>query len=88
MPEKTKFDRVKESVRLLKGLLENGVSDSNASYKEIKDCLDLWIVTGDEAMYVIEMRTYRYIAHLTLPQTTDKAAELVLKVHKFPALYQ
>jgi hypothetical protein len=88
MGQKTKFDRVKEAVRLLKGLIENEISETNDGYMKIKERLDEWIQTGQEATHVINMRTYRYMAHLTLPQTEDKAAEIVLKAYKFQDLYQ
>ena len=80
--DKTKFDRVKESVNLLKGLINNGISDTNDAYTQTKAHLDNWIKTGEAANHTIEMRTYRRTAYLTLPRTADKAAEMVLKAQK------
>jgi hypothetical protein len=80
--EKTKYDRIKETVNLLKGLLNNGISDTNDAYSQIKAHLDEWIKTGGAATHVIEMRTYKRTAYLTLPRTADKAAEMVLKAQK------
>lgn len=80
--EKTKYDRIKETVNLLKGLLNNGISDTNDAYSQTKAHLDEWIKTGEAAEHVIEMRTYRRTAYLTLPRTADKAAEMVLKAQK------
>ena len=80
--EKTKYDRVKETVSLLKGLLNNGISDTNDAYSQTKAHLDEWIKTGEAATHVIEMRTYKRTAYLTLPRTADKAAEMVLKAQK------
>lgn len=80
--EKTKYDRVKETVNLLKGLLNNGISDTNDAYSQTKAHLDEWIKTGEAAEHVIEMRTYKRTAYLTLPRTADKAAEMVLKAQK------
>lgn len=77
--EKTKYDRVKETVTLLKKLLEFGISDGNDGYMQIKDALDEWIKTGDAAEHFIPLRTYRRNAVLTLPKRADRAAELVLK---------
>ena len=80
--EKTKFDRVKEAVNLLKGLLNNGISDGNDAYAQTKAHLDEWIKTGEAATHIIPMRTYRRVAHLTLPSRADKAAEMVLKAQR------
>jgi len=80
--DKNKYDRVKETINLLKGLINNGISDGNDGYTQIKEHLDEWIKTGEAANHVIEMRTYRRTAYLTVPRTADKAAELVLKVQK------
>jgi len=80
--DKNKYERVKETINLLKGLINHGISDSNHGYTQIKDCLDEWIKTGEAANHVIEMWTYRRTAYLRLPRTADKAAELVLKVQK------
>jgi len=80
--EKTKYDRVKEAVNLLKGLVNNGISDTNDAYSQTKAHLDEWIKTGEAANHVIEMRAYRRTAYLTLPRTADKAAEMVLKAQK------
>jgi hypothetical protein len=77
--EKSKYDRVKETVHLLKSLIANGISDTNSGYLETKECMDEWIKTGEAAQHTIEFRTYRRRGILTLPKTADKAAEMVLK---------
>jgi hypothetical protein len=77
--EKTKYDRVKETVHLLKSLQNNGISDTNDGYTTTKTHMDEWIKTGEAAQHVIEFRTYRRKGILTLPKTADKAAEMVLK---------
>jgi len=80
--EKTKFDRVKETVHLLKQLQANGISETNSAYMDTKEALDAWIKTGEAADHVIQFRTYGRVGHLTLPKTADRAAEMVLKVSK------
>ncbi len=77
--DKTKFERVKETVTLLKKLQEVGISEHNDGYLEIKEALDEWIKTGEPAEHLIALRTYRRKAILTLPRRADRAAELVLK---------
>jgi hypothetical protein len=79
MAPKTKFDRVKETVRLLKELQNHGISDSNDGYMQIKKCMDEWIYTGVKAEHEIHLRTYKRVAIITLPDTDSKAAEIVLK---------
>ena len=79
MAPKTKFDRVKEAVRLLKGLQEHGISDSNDGYMQIKKCMDEWIYTGVKAEHAIELRTYKRLAIIKLPDIDSKAAEIILK---------
>jgi hypothetical protein len=76
---KSRFDRVKESVRLLKELIRVGISEDNQGYQDVKDVLDLWIFLGEEIKRDIVLTTYRRTAVLTLPVTADKAAEIVLK---------
>ena len=41
--DKPKQDRVKETIRLLKGLQANGLSERDGSYKAIKDLMTLWV---------------------------------------------
>jgi hypothetical protein len=77
--EKTKFDRVKETVHLLTSLKSNGISDTNDGYTTTKAHMDEWIKTGNAAQHIIEFRTYRRKGILTLPKNADKAAEMVLK---------
>ena len=77
--EKTKYDRVKETVHLLKSLQSNGISDTNDGYTTTKAHMDEWIKTGEAAQHTVEFRTYRRRGYLTLPNTADKAAEMVLK---------
>jgi hypothetical protein len=76
---KSRFDRVKESVRLLKELIRVGISEDNQGYQDVKDVLDLWIFLGEEITRDIVLTTYRRTAVLTLPAAADKSAEIVLK---------
>lgn len=53
---KTKAERVKESVEILKKFIEVGIRQSDPGYQETKGYLDEWIKTG-------ESRTYKYYLH-------------------------
>lgn len=77
--EKSKGDRVKESVTILKKLIEVGISDGSEGYEKTKEALDEWIKTGESAQHLIPFRTYRRNGILTLPSTADKVAEFILR---------
>jgi hypothetical protein len=77
--EKTKFDRVKEAVTILKKMIEFGISDGNDGYLEAKGALDEWIKTGEAAEHLIPLRTYRKNLILTLPSVGTKEAVAILR---------
>lgn len=53
---KTKAERVKEAVEILKKFVEVGIRQTDPGYRETKQYLDEWIKTG-------ESRTYKYVLH-------------------------
>lgn len=77
--EKTKFDRVKETITILKKLIEFGVSDGNGGYSDAKEALDEWIKTGEAAEHMIPLRTYRKNLILSLPSDSSKEAVAILR---------
>jgi len=79
MSDKTRFDRIKETVRLLKGLQSHGISDTNEGYLSIKEKMDEWITTGEAAEHEVILSTYRRKALIKLPRVDTKAAEIVLR---------
>jgi hypothetical protein len=77
--EKTKFDRVKETVTILKKMIEFGISDGNDGYLQAKEALDEWIKTGEAAEHLISLRTYRKNLILSLPSEANKEAQAILR---------
>ena len=80
MPElKTKFDRVKESVEILKKLQEFGVHISEPGYVKTKEILDAWISDGESRSDKIPFPRASRIGHIVLPKFQGKNASYVLK---------
>ncbi len=77
--EKPKFDRVKETVTILKKLQEMGVDEENQGYVDAKAALDEWIKTGTAAEHLIPLRTYRRNLVLSLPYAATKEAVAILR---------
>jgi len=80
VPDKPKVERVKETVRLLKGLKANGLGDASAGYREIKDIMTKWVEDGEAAEARIDLFRQNRIAHVSLPKESDKPATISLKV--------
>lgn len=82
LPEKTKEDRVKETLTILKQLLDLGISQADPSYKEIKTRFDEWIQTGEYWAGSIHLARYGRRADIELPRRSGRSASLNLKVVK------
>ena len=80
MPDKTKADRVKETIRLLKELERVGLSEAVLGYSEIKRVMSKWVVDGEQAYAEINIPKMNRIAQVTMPKGDDKAAAILLKV--------
>lgn len=78
--EKDKFSRVKETVTILKKLIEFGFDDQSEDYLTTKGYMDEWIKSGKEQYHIIPFYSCRRNGHLSLPFSASKSAELVLKV--------
>jgi hypothetical protein len=76
---KTKGDRVKETITILKKLMEFGVLDHTDAYLKTKEYLDEWIQTGEEAQHLIDFSKFRRTGILVLPKEANKTAELILR---------
>ena len=79
MGEKTKGDRLKETIRLLKELERLGIRGTDLAYLEIKEMMTQWVKDGLKATRSIEMVKYGRIADVALPATEDKAASINLR---------
>lgn len=77
--QKTKEERVKETITILKQLLDIGISQKDPSYKEIKSRFDDWIQTGDPWSGSIHLARYGRKAEIELPRSGLVAASLNLR---------
>ncbi len=77
--EKSKFDRVKESVTILKKLQEMGLDDESDGYLRAKATLDEWIKTGVADEHIVPIRSFRRNLILSLPAVASKEAVAILR---------
>ena len=76
---KTKGDRVKETITILKKLMEVGIMDHTDAYLKTKEYLDEWIQTGESAQHLIDFSKFKRTGILVLPNEANKTAELILR---------
>jgi len=76
---KTKFERVKDSVEILKKLKNFGFNEVNSGYVGTKKVLDAWIADGEAREEQIPFYTAGRIAHITLPTKAGRKPTYVLK---------
>ena len=79
-PEKTKEDRLKETLAILKQLLDLGISSDDASYLLVKEQFDEWIKTGKSWSGSINFPRHGRRADIELPKRITRAATLNFKV--------
>jgi hypothetical protein len=79
-PEKTKEDRLKETLTILKQLLNLGISSDDSSYLLVKEQFDEWIKTGNSWSGSIQFPRHGRRADIILPKRITKAATLNFKV--------
>jgi hypothetical protein len=77
--QKTKGERVREAITLLKKLQEVGIHSEDLGYKATKNALDKWISDGSEMTEKIEFMRYGRVGHLTLPYHSGNTPTFVLK---------
>jgi hypothetical protein len=78
--EKSKADRLKETIHLLKQLGNMGYTDLTPGFPEIKAALKQWVQDGEKCEKDIDMFKHNRIAELRLPKFANKAATLKLRV--------
>jgi hypothetical protein len=78
--EKTKEDRLKEGVSLLKQLKENGVRETGNGFQELKQKISDWVDSGEPWDGTIPFDEYGREAVISLPKYNNKAAGLNFKV--------
>ena len=81
-PDKSKEDRVKETITILKKLKELGIAETEPGYVLTKQHMSKWVHDGEAASYSVEFPRYGRRAELVLPRRADRAASLALKAPK------
>ena len=79
--EKSKEDRLKEGVSLLKQLQEVGVKKNDLSYMSFQQRISEWVYTGTKWEDSIYFPEYGRVAVISLPKYVNKAATLNFKVY-------
>ena len=82
MAEKTKGDRLKETLRLLNELQRVGIRKTDSGYKEIQRLMTVWVNDGVALTTMVELYRYARQADLVLPSKADRAASINLRVIK------
>ena len=78
--EKTKIERLKEGITLLKKLRETGIDAEDIGSKNIQKAISEWVTTGEEFTDIIPFARYDRNAHISLPKYVGKNASAILKV--------
>lgn len=82
MSEKTKADRLKETVRLLRELQRVGIRTNDPGYKEVQRLMTVWVNDGVALTTVVEFFRYGRQADVVLPARADRSASIKLRVVK------
>jgi len=80
LEEKSKADRLKETIHLLKQLGSMGYTDLTPGFLEIKTTLKQWVQDGEKCDKDIDIFKENRIAELRLPKFAHRAATLKLRV--------
>lgn len=80
MPEKSKAERVKETVTLLKKLPEVGFDTDSYAYSQVEDLMKAWINGGPATRTTIDFVSH--VGELVLPVLEGKISSLDLKVKR------
>ena len=79
---KSKMDRVKEGVSILKQLRENGVKERSYGFIELKTKINEWVSSEGSWEGSIEFRDYGRVAEVELPKYNNKAAGMNFRMKK------
>lgn len=77
-PLKSKADRVKESITILKKLKELGIPNNEPGYYMTKEKLDEWIAGGDQWDGRIDFPRFQRRAELVLPVRPDRVVQMTI----------
>ena len=77
MPVKSRVERLKETITLLKKLPEVGVPRESYAYSQVQDLMTLWVNGADASSHVIDFESH--IGTLVLPDKDYMVSSLDLK---------
>lgn len=77
--EKTKEQRLTDTISILKKLQEIGIPDTEPGYIAAKEHMSRWVAEGGGAVYTIQFPRFGRKGELTLPRRADRTASLHLK---------
>jgi hypothetical protein len=80
--EKSKEDRLKEGINLLKQMLDLIKDKEHPAYLELKAVITTWINDGKAYDGKIEFYDFDRIADISLPRTANKSASIGWLVKK------
>lgn len=80
--EKTKEERVREGIELLRKLQEVGVSQYVVGWKDVQSAISTWVREGVAWHGKIKFPTMGRVAEIILPMTSGKVANMWFRVIK------
>ena len=81
MPVKSRVERLKETITLLKKLPEVGVPRESYAYSQVQDIMTTWVNDGPATRTKIDFESHT--GDLVLPIEEGKVCSLDLKAKKF-----
>ena len=79
---KSKMDRIKEGVSILKQLRDNGVKEHSLGFIDLKTKINEWVSSENSWEGSIEFLEYGRVAEVELPRYNNKAAGMNFRVKK------
>ena len=79
---KSKEERLKEGINLLKQLKDNGVQDYSLGFIELKTQISEWVSGENGWEGTISFSDYGRVAEVDLPKYNNRAAGINFKVKK------
>lgn len=76
---KSRDERVKDSIGVLRNLLDAGIPATDTGYVMTKQVLDAWIADGEPRTEKIPFPRAMRIGHLMLPRLAARKIQFVLK---------
>ncbi len=78
-PEKTKLQRIQDTVELLRNLQSVGIPNHDSGYLAVKEVLDRWIADGVPWSGKVDIPRFGRYADMILPSRADRKCTLVLR---------